>query len=280
MKRGKIKAGPFTLDFSQKTYVMGILNVTPDSFSDGGKHQRLDQAVDHAARMIADGADIIDIGGESTRPGSTPVPEEEELERVIPVVEALASRFDVPLSIDTYKANVAKEALEKGAHIINDVWGAKADKSMAQVAKETGAPIILMHNRHNKDYQHLIRDMINDLYESIHLVRQAGVKEEQIILDPGIGFAKTYEHNLEVMRSLDTFTTLGYPVLLGTSRKSMIGHTLNLPVDQRVEGTIATVCLGIAKGCDIVRVHDVKEVCRAVKMMDVMLGRKGGGQHR
>ncbi|MDQ0340666.1 dihydropteroate synthase [Caldalkalibacillus uzonensis] len=280
MTRGKIKAGPYTLDFSQQTYVMGILNVTPDSFSDGGKHQRVDQAVDHAARIITDGADIIDIGGESTRPGATPVPEEEELERVIPVVEALASRFDVPLSVDTYKANVAREALKKGAHIINDVWGAKADESMAQVAKETGAPIILMHNRHNKDYQHLIRDMINDLYESIQLVRQAGVKEEQIILDPGIGFAKTYEHNLEVMRSLDAFTALGYPVLLGTSRKSMIGHTLNLPVDQRVEGTIATVCLGIAKGCAIVRVHDVKEVCRAVKMMDVMLGRKGGGQHR
>lgn len=269
-----IEAGPYQLDFSQKTYVMGILNVTPDSFSDGGKHNTLDRAIDHAARMVAEGADIIDIGGESTRPGFQPISAEEELERVLPVVEALATRFDLPLSIDTYKAKVAKAALEHGAHIINDIWGAKADSQMAQVAAETGAPIILMHNRKEATYQDLIRDMLNDLFESIHLVRQAGVREDKIILDPGIGFGKTYEHNVEIMRQLERFTSLGYPVLLGTSRKSMIGYALDLPVGERLEGTIATVCQGISKGCAVVRVHDVKEHVRAVKMMDLMVGKR------
>ncbi len=269
-----IEAGPYQLDFSQKTYVMGILNVTPDSFSDGGKHNTLDRAIDHAARMVAEGADIIDIGGESTRPGFQPISAEEELERVLPVVEALATRFDLPLSIDTYKAKVAKAALEHGAHIINDIWGAKADSQMAQVAAETGAPIILMHNRKEATYQNLIRDMLNDLFESIHLVRQAGVREDKIILDPGIGFGKTYEHNVEIMRQLERFTSLGYPVLLGTSRKSMIGYALDLPVGERLEGTIATVCQGISKGCAVVRVHDVKEHVRAVKMMDLMVGKR------
>lgn len=269
-----IEAGPYQLDFSQKTYVMGILNVTPDSFSDGGKHNTLDRAIDHAARMVAEGADIIDIGGESTRPGFQPISAEEELERVLPVVEALATRFDLPLSIDTYKAKVAKAALEHGAHIINDIWGAKADSQMAQVAAETGAPIILMHNRKEATYQNLIRDMLNDLFESIHLVRQAGVREDKIILDPGIGFGKTYEHNVEIMRQLERFTSLGYPVLLGTSRKSMIGYALELPVGERLEGTIATVCQGISKGCAVVRVHDVKEHVRAVKMMDLMVGKR------
>jgi dihydropteroate synthase len=276
MTQLKIEAGPYQLDFSRKTYVMGILNVTPDSFSDGGRHNTLAKAVDHAARMVAEGADIIDIGGESTRPGAVPVPLEEELERVIPVVEALAARFELPLSIDTYKARVAKEAIEKGAHIINDVWGAKADDEMALVAAETGAPIILMHNRHQATYRHLLREMINDLYESILRVRQAGVSEDKIILDPGIGFGKTYEHNLEVMRHLDVFASLGYPLLLGPSRKSMIGNALDLPVEERLEGTMAAVCLGITKGCDIVRVHDVKEHVRAVRMMDTLLGKKGG----
>ena len=190
------------------------------------------------------------------------------------MVEALATRFDLPLSIDTYKAKVAKAALEHGAHIINDIWGAKADSQMAQVAAETGAPIILMHNRKEATYQDLIRDMLNDLFESIHLVRQAGVREDKIILDPGIGFGKTYEHNVEIMRQLERFTSLGYPVLLGTSRKSMIGYALELPVGERLEGTIATVCQGISKGCAVVRVHDVKEHVRAVKMMDLMVGKR------
>lgn len=272
-----IEAGPYRLDFSRKTYVMGILNVTPDSFSDGGKFNTVAKAVDHAARMVAEGADIIDIGGESTRPGHTPVPEEEEMERVLPVVEAVAARFEVPLSIDTYKARVAREAIRRGAHIINDVWGAKADPKMAAVAAEAEAPIILMHNREEAVYRHVVREMVADLHESIRLARQAGVKEEKIILDPGIGFGKTYEHNLAIMRHLDTLVALGYPVLLGTSRKRMIGHALGLEVDQRLEGTLATVCYGIMKGCAIVRVHDVQEHVRACRMMDVLLGKKGNG---
>lgn len=272
-----IEAGPYRLDFSRKTYVMGILNVTPDSFSDGGKYNTVAKAVDHAARMVAEGADIIDIGGESTRPGHTPVPEEEEMERVLPVVEAVAARFEVPLSIDTYKARVAREAIRRGAHIINDVWGAKADPKMAAVAAEAEAPIILMHNREEAVYRHVVREMVADLHESIRLARQAGVKEEKIILDPGIGFGKTYEHNLAIMRHLDTLVALGYPVLLGTSRKRMIGHALGLEVDQRLEGTLATVCYGIMKGCAIVRVHDVQEHVRACRMMDVLLGKKGNG---
>ena len=257
----------------KKTYIMGILNVTPDSFSDGGKHHRLSNAIDHTAQMIKDGADIIDIGGESTRPGAEPVSLEEELERVLPILEELTVRFDVPFSIDTYKAEVARQALEKGAQIINDVWGAKKDPEMAKLAARTGAPIILMHNRQDRNYTNLMADIINDLQESIDLVLQAGGSEEQIILDPGIGigFAKTYEHNLAVMRQLEQLVQLGYPVLLGTSRKSMIGKTLDLPPEERLEGTIATICLGIMKGCKILRVHDVKEVARAAKMMDAML---------
>lgn len=255
----------------KKTYIMGILNVTPDSFSDGGKYHRLSNAIDHTAQMIKDGADIIDIGGESTRPGAEPVSLEEELERVLPILEELTVRFDVPFSIDTYKAEVARQALEKGAQIINDVWGAKKDPEMAKLAARTGAPIILMHNRQDRNYTNLMADIMNDLQESIDLVLQAGGSEEQIILDPGIGFAKTYEHNLAVMRQLEQLVQLGYPVLLGTSRKSMIGKTLDLPPEERLEGTIATICLGIMKGCKILRVHDVKEVARAAKMMDAML---------
>lgn len=266
-----ISAKKHCLDLGQKTHIMGIVNATPDSFSDGGKYNRIEEAIRRVDQMIKDGVDIVDIGGESTRPGATPVDEEEELDRVIPVVEAIASRFDVPISIDTYKAKVAEQAIQAGAHLINDVWGAKADNYMAEVAKQTDAPIILMHNRKNMTYSSLIDDVIADINESINLVEQAGVQKNKIIIDPGIGFAKTYEHNLEMMRQLDVFVALGYPVLLGTSRKSLIAKTLELPVDERVEGTIATVCYGIAKGCHIVRVHDVKEVSRAVKMMDAMV---------
>jgi dihydropteroate synthase len=274
-----INCGPYQLDLQSKTMVMGILNVTPDSFSDGGQFNAIDRAVEHAKKLVADGADIIDIGGESTRPGAQKVSLEEELRRVIPVIKAVAAEVDVPISIDTYKAEVAKQAIEAGAHIINDIWGAKADKQMAEVAAHYDVPIILMHNRHQLHYENLIPDMISDLVESIEIVKKAGVKDENIILDPGIGFAKTLEHNLEVMRHLDEFTKLGYPVLLGTSRKSFIGHVLDLPVDERVEGTGATVCLGIAKGVHIVRVHDVLPMARMAKMMDAMMG-KGGVHHR
>ncbi|MDV2887284.1 dihydropteroate synthase [Alkalihalophilus pseudofirmus] len=251
---------------------MGILNATPDSFSDGGKYNDVEAAKRRALEMIEQGADIIDIGGESTRPGFEKVEADEELARVIPVIEAVRGVTDVPISIDTYKAYVAREAIKAGATIINDVWGARADPLMAQVAADTGVEIILMHNRDNTEYTDLLLDMKQDIEESVALCHQAGVKDEKIILDPGIGFAKTYEQNLEVMRRLDEFTALGYPVLLGTSRKRFIAKTLDLPVDERVEGTGATVCLGIAKGCEIVRVHDVLEISRMAKMMDAMLG--------
>ncbi|WP_256238203.1 dihydropteroate synthase [Bacillus sp. EB600] len=252
---------------------MGILNVTPDSFSDGGKFNNLNSAIEHAQEMVENGADIIDIGGESTRPGHTPLSVEEELERVIPAVKAIAKHVHVPISVDTFKAEVAKQSIEAGAHIINDIWGAKADPQMAAVAAECNVPIILMHNRPERNYQQFMRDALNDLYESIMLVKNAGVKGENIILDPGIGFAKDYQEDVEMMQNLEILVATGYPVLLATSRKRMVGNALELPVDQRMEGTGATVCYGIQKGCQMVRVHDVKEIARMAKMMDVLMGK-------
>lgn len=272
-----IKAGPYTLDYTNKTLIMGILNVTPDSFSDGGKYNHLEDAVAHAKQMIEDGADILDIGGESTRPGHERISDEEEISRVVPAIEAVAKELQVPLSIDTYKSKVAKSAVDAGAVIINDIWGAKEDPEIADVAAETGVPIILMHNRKDRNYSHFIRDVLNDLYESITIAKKAGVSDEQIILDPGIGFAKDLGENLEMMRHLDTLVSLGYPVLLGTSKKSMIGGVLDLPVTERTEGTGATVCYGIQKGCQVVRIHDVKEMARMAKMMDALMGK---GEYR
>ncbi|WLR55070.1 dihydropteroate synthase [Mesobacillus subterraneus] len=268
-----IKAGPYTLDFTNKTLIMGILNVTPDSFSDGGKYNHLEHAVLHAEQMIADGADILDIGGESTRLGHERISDEEEISRVVPAIEAISKEVQVPISIDTYKSKVAKSAVDAGATIINDIWGAKEDPEIADVAAETGVPIILMHNRNDRNYTNFIRDVLNDLYESITIAKKAGVSDEQIILDPGIGFAKDLRENLEMMRHLDTLVSIGYPVLLGTSKKSMIGGVLDLPVKERTEGTGATVCYGIQKGCQIIRIHDVKEMARMAKMMDAMMGK-------
>ena len=267
----EMQCGKHVLNLNEKTFIMGILNVTPDSFSDGGDYNEVETAVRHAKEMVIDGAHIIDIGGESTRPGFDKVSEEEELRRVLPMVRAVSQAVDVPISIDTYKAEVAKQAIEAGAHIINDIWGAKAEPEIAEVAAHYDVPIILMHNRDNTNYRNLMADMIADLYESVTIAKRAGVRDENIILDPGIGFAKTFEQNLEVMRNLEQLKLLGYPVLLGTSRKSFIGHALDLPVEERLEGTGATVCLGIQKGCEIVRVHDVKEMSRMAKMMDAML---------
>ncbi|MCQ2011255.1 MAG: dihydropteroate synthase [Sporolactobacillus sp.] len=260
-----------TLDYRKKTVIMGILNVTPDSFSDGGQFNQLDHAVSHALQMERDGADIIDIGGESTRPGHTPVAMDEEIARVVPMIKAVREHTDLPISIDTFKAETARRALEAGADIINDVWGAKADPEMAKIAADYHVPIILMHNRDNNNYQDIISDMKNDLRESIAIALDAGVDPEHIILDPGIGFAKDYQQNLFVMNHLEAFHELGYPILLGTSRKGFIGRTLNVTVDNRIEGTGATVCLGISKGCQIMRVHDVLEIARMAKMMDTML---------
>ncbi|MFE6139865.1 dihydropteroate synthase [Bacillus sp. NPDC057893] len=268
-----LRCGEYTLNLNEKTLIMGILNVTPDSFSDGGSYNEVDAAVRHAKEMKNEGAHIIDIGGESTRPGFAKVSVEEEIKRVVPMIQAVSKEAKIPISIDTYKAEVAKQAIEAGAHIINDIWGAKAEPKIAGVAAYYDVPIILMHNRDNMNYRNLMADMIADLYESIKIAKDAGVRDENIILDPGIGFAKTPEQNLEAMRNLEQLNVLGYPVLLGTSRKSFIGHVLDLPVEERLEGTGATVCLGIEKGCEFIRVHDVKEMARMAKMMDAMIGK-------
>ncbi len=264
----------YQIPLGQRTIIMGILNVTPDSFSDGGKFFDLDTAVKHALEMVEQGADIIDIGGESTRPAAVPVSLEEELDRVLPVLKRLVKETDVPVSVDTYKAEVARQALIEGAHIINDVWGLKADPEMAKVvAGYDDVPLILMHNQKGTEYNSMMDDILGSLKESVDKALAAGVKRENIILDPGIGFGKDTDQNLEVMHRLWEFKTLGYPILLGTSRKSMIGNTLNLPVTERVEGTAATVAFGIAQGVDIVRVHDIKEMVRVVRMTDAMVRR-------
>lgn len=262
------------LPLGERTLVMGILNITPDSFSDSGKFFDVDAALKHAREMVQMGADIIDIGGESTRPTAETVSLEEELERVIPVLRRLVSEIDAPISVDTYKAETARQALEEGAHIINDIWGLKFDSHMAEVVAEyKDVPIVIMHNQKGTAYNSLMDDILCSLRESVDIALQAGITKENIILDPGIGFGKDTDQNLEVMNRLWEFKTLGYPLLLGTSRKSMIGNTLGLPVTDRVEGTSATVCYGIAQGVDIVRVHDIKEMARVVKMTDAMVRR-------
>ena len=260
-------------DVKNHTYIMGILNVTPDSFSDGGKWDTLDHAMKHVETMLVDGADLIDVGGESTRPGHTPVGAQEEIERVLPVIEAIRSRFDVPISVDTYKGSVADASLKAGADLINDVWGLKYDPEMAPVIARHNAPCCLMHNKENTEYNNFLVDMLSETQECVNIARKAGIKDENIILDPGVGFGKTYEMNLETMNHLELFQHLGFPVLLGTSRKSMIGLTLDLPVDQRVEGTLATSVIGVMKGCAFVRVHDVKENRRVIQMTEAILGR-------
>jgi dihydropteroate synthase len=259
------------LEFGNKTWIMGILNVTPDSFSDGGSYVSIDEAVERALQMIDEGADMIDIGGESTRPGHAAVDSEEELARVIPVIEALSRRCPVPISIDTYKAEVADQALRAGASIINDVWGFKRDPLMAATAARHGCPVILMHNRPQPDYDRFLPDVLDDLRECVSIAVAAGVPDHLIILDPGIGFGKTYEHNLWLMNRLADIKALGYPLLLGTSRKSMIRTALQLPANDVIEGTAATVALGIAQGCDIVRVHDVKAMKRVAVMTDAIV---------
>ena len=269
-----MKIGNKVINFDERTYVMGILNVTPDSFSDGGNYNEIDAAVKRAKEMVEEGADIIDIGGESTRPGADYVSEEEEIERVVPIIKAIKKELDVLISIDTYKSKTAEAAIKAGADIINDVWGFKKDSNMAKVAAEYNVPCILMHNREPKPYKNLMKDLIDDLIESINIALDAGVKRENIILDPGIGFAKTYEENLIVMDNLEKIVELGFPVLLATSRKSMIGLALDLPVNERVEGTVATTVIGIMKGCRMVRVHDVLENKRACVMTDKIIDRK------
>lgn len=253
-----------------KTYVMGILNVTPDSFSDGGRWNTLDAALKHAQEMKEQGADILDIGGESTRPGYTKISCEEEIERVAPVIEAVKARIEIPISIDTYKAPVARAAIVAGADLINDIWGLKADSEMAALIAETGAACCLMHNRKEAVYNDYIPDVLTDLQESLTLADQAGIDRSRVILDPGIGFAKSLEQNLILMNHLEVLHTLGLPILLGTSRKSMIGLTLNLPSDQREEGTLVTTVMAVEKGCMFVRVHNVQANARAIRMTEAI----------
>lgn len=267
-----LECGKYQLPLGKKTYIMGILNVTPDSFSDGGRFVYVDEAVKHAKEMVEQGADIIDIGGESTRPGHVAVDEKEELNRVIPVIERLIQEIDVPISIDTYKANVAKKALELGVHMVNDIWGLQKDEKMAHVVSEYDVPIIIMHNKNEPIYKKdIIEEMCDFFQKSIAIALSAGIKRKKIILDPGIGFGKTLDQNLEVMSRLGEFNDLGYPILLGTSRKSLIGKTLNLPPDERLEGTLATTTMGIIQGVDIIRVHDVKENKRVVQFTDLIV---------
>ncbi len=282
-----MQIGNRTFVWGARTYIMGIINVTPDSFSGDGLAGNVEEAVAQAIRFVEEGADILDIGGESTRPGSQPISEEEELSRVMPVLKRLVKEVDVPISIDTYKARVAREAIEAGASMVNDVWGLRMDPDMAKVVAEYDVPVVVMHNRSNPknavqearlggryvgiEYQDLMADIVRELEYSIGLALDAGVDFEKIIVDPGIGFGKTVEQNLEILRRLGELKVLGRPILLGTSRKSVIGYVLNLPPNERVEGTAATVALGIAAGADIVRVHDVKAMARVAKMADAIV---------
>ncbi len=266
-----LECGKYKLEIGEKTYIMGILNVTPDSFSDGGKYSSMDAAVKRAKEMIAEGADIIDVGGESTRPGHEPVDSLEEINRVVPVIERLAREINVPISVDTSKALVAEKALQAGASIVNDIWGLQRDASMAEVVSKSGAGIVMMHNQDSREYRDLMSDVINFLGKSVEIAEKAGIKRENMIVDPGVGFGKTLEHNLEIMRRLKELNSFNLPVLLGTSRKSMIGNILDLPVNERLEGTAATATLGIAGGVDIIRVHDIKEMSRVARMTDAMV---------
>ena len=292
-----LKIASQTLNWGERTYVMGILNATPDSFSGDGLippllsgRAREGQALAQARQFVDLGADILDVGGESTRPGSKPVDADEEMRRVIPIIRAIAEEMpEILISVDTYKASVAEAALNAGAHIVNDVWGLRADPELASVVATFGCPVILMHNRSNPasvevreqlgnayigaEYDDLLEEVKAELLESIQIAEQAGVRSESIILDPGIGFGKTVTQNLELINRLDEIRSLGYPVLLGPSRKSFIGYTLDLPADQRVEGTAASVSIGIARGADIIRVHDIKEMTRIARMTDAIVRR-------
>ncbi len=287
---GSMEIGGRLFEWGKRTYIMGILNVTPDSFSGDGllaRGNHVEAALALAERFVEEGADILDVGGESTRPGSAPIPAEEELKRVMPVVERLAREFNIPISIDTYKAEVARRALDAGAHMVNDVWGLRMDPELAGLVAERGVPVVVMHNRSRPkdavqeerlggryvgvEYEDLMADIIRELRGSVQIALDAGVAWERIIVDPGLGFGKTVEQNLEIMDRLGELKVLGRPILVGPSRKSFIGYTLDLPPEERLEGTAATVALCIARGADIVRVHDVREMVRVARMTDAIV---------
>jgi dihydropteroate synthase len=274
----KISFRKFLFDFSKKTYIMGILNVTPDSFFDGGKYINFKKAVERGLQIAEEGADLIDIGGESTRPGAEPVSVDEELKRVIPVIESLSKKINIPISIDTYKAKVAEEAINAGATIINDISGLRFDPQMPYIAAKYDTPVVIMHikgtpkNMHvNPVYDALIPEITEYLRNSIVIAKNAGVKENNIIIDPGIGFGKKPEHNLLIIKNLKEFANLGKPILIGVSRKSFIGKILDdAPAEQRLEGTMAAVAVSVINGANIVRVHDVKETVKVVKVVDAI----------
>lgn len=271
-RRVDLKCGKNILKLGIRTYVMGILNVTPDSFSDGGDFSNIEKAIIHAKEMIEEGADIIDIGGESTRPGFQEVTVEEEINRVVPIIKRLVEEINTPISIDTYKAIVAQRAIEAGASIVNDIWGLQKDPNMAAVVSKYDVPVVIMHNQIGTEYDKDIIEAMKDFFKkSISIALEAGVKKYNIILDPGIGFGKDVEQNIHVMSRLGELNDLGYPILLGTSRKSMIGKILDLPPKERVEGTLATSVLGVVQGVEIIRVHDVKENVRTIRVADAIV---------
>ena len=255
----------------KKPYIMGILNVTPDSFSDGGKYTDIEKALKQVKQMMDEGVDIIDVGGESTRPGHTPISIAEEIERTCFVIEAIKENYNIPVSLDTYKWQVAQAGILAGADMINDIWGFKQSKKMATIVAESGVACCLMHNRQQAAYSDFLKDVVSDLEDSVNIALDAGIDRSKIIIDPGIGFAKNTEQNLLLLKNLDKITEMDYPVLLGTSRKSVIGNTLNLPVEEREEGTIATSVIGYMKGCTFFRVHDVKKNLRALRMTEAIM---------
>ena len=274
--RGSMKIGGSTLEWGSRTYVMGVINATPDSFSGDGVGANVETALAQARRFEQEGADIVDVGGESTRPpsiytGSEPVPANIELERVLPIIRAIEQETNIPVSIDTYKAEVARHAVEAGASMINDVWALQRDPDMARTAAELCVPVVLMHNQDHTNYENIVPDVISRLSWLVDKAMEAGVNRQNIVLDPGMGFGKTAQHNLEILRRLDEFRSTALPLLVGMSRKSTIGYVLDLPVDDRVEGTAATVALSIAGGADIVRVHDVREMARVARMSDAVV---------
>ncbi len=261
-----LQIGSRSFPLANQAYLMGIVNVTPDSFSDGGKYTDLTHILSCAETMIQEGAAILDIGGESTRPGYAMISTEEEIARVVPVIAALKQQFDIPISIDTYKPAVADAAIAAGADLVNDIWGLQYDAQMAQVIAKHQVACCLMHNRTTPIYTDFLQDCLTDLQKSLHLAQDAGIAPNHILVDPGVGFAKSYEQNLTVLRHLDAFGSLGYPVLLGASRKSVIGLTLDLPVNERLEGTIATTVAAVLQGCSFIRVHDIRANKRALEM--------------
>ena len=258
-------------DVKRHTYIMGILNVTPDSFSDGGNYSAVDNALFRVEEMIKEGVDILDVGGESTRPGYQQISVSEEIERVVPVLERIKANFDIPISLDTYKSEVALNGIKAGADMINDIWGLKADDKMARIIAENEVACCLMHNRKEALYDSYLEDVVVDLKESIRMALDAGIAKDKIMIDPGVGFGKTYEHNLEILRKLDILDTLGYPILLGVSRKSVIGLTLDLPISERLNGTLALSAYGMLRGCSFLRVHDIKQNKEVVCMLEAIM---------